>query len=294
LLIPPELRETMLDWFGPEGQRWIEVLPEKVQRLAEEWSLEVGEPFAGGSASLVLAVDDNDGAPAALKIPYLDDENFAEADALRHYAGEGAVRLYKHDPVTGAMLLERLVPGVPLAEFPEAHQALDIACALLRRLWRPPARDHRFPLVRDVASQWACSMQDYLRQGGPLPHKLVSHSERAARALIESEAPEVVVNRDAHLGNILAAEREPWLLIDPKPLVGEPAFDAGYLVLDRLGDSPTRAEAAELIRRIAQGLGVEPEHVRDWALVRAVENALWALKIGASPERYLIAATALI
>jgi streptomycin 6-kinase len=294
LLIASNLRQTILDWFGPEGQAWLAALPETVQHLAEEWGLEVGASFAGGSASLVLAVSETDGRRAVLKIPCLDDENRAEADALRHYGGVGAVRLYKHDPRTGAMLLERVTPGTSLAECPDGNQALDIACRLLRRLWRSPVLDHRFPLVRDIAARWANSMRAHVSQGGRLPDRLVNQAAEWASALAEDAGTEVVVNRDAHLGNILAAEREPWLLIDPKPLVGEPAFDAGYLVLDRLNDSPTPSQAAELAQRVAEGLEVEQDRVRKWAFVRAVENALWSLEVDASPQGYLAQATALL
>ena len=294
LLVPTELRQTILNWFGPEGQCWIATLPETVEHLAQEWGLEIGTPFAGGSASLVLAVAEKDGTPAVLKIPCLDDENRAEADALLHYGGVGAVELYKYDSQTGAMLLERVMPGASLAENADEDEALGIACSLLRRLWRPPAPGHRFLLVRHVAAQWADAIEAQIRHGGPFPRSLMTHALNSAHALLKSTGPEVVVNRDAHLGNVLAAEREPWLLIDPKPLVGEPAFDAGYLVLERLGDSPLGSQAFALLEKAAQALGVEQERVRQWVLVRAVENALWTLKVGASPQGYLAAATAVL
>src|SRR2546421_2905134 len=37
---------------------------------------------------------------------------------------------------------------------------------------------------------------------------------------------ELVLATDLHAGNVLHAEREPWLVIDPKPFVGDPAYDA--------------------------------------------------------------------
>jgi streptomycin 6-kinase len=84
----------------------------------------------------------------------------------------------------------------------------------------------------------------------------------------------VVVNRDLHLGNVLAAEREPWLVIDPKPLVGEPAFDAGHLVGDAVADDPSPRRVARLVALVADGLEADEGRVRDWALVRALEMAL--------------------
>ena len=284
----------MAQWIGAEGEIWLAALPEIAGRLAREWRLELGAPFTGGSASLALAVSQSDGAPAVLKIPFVDDESRAEADALEHYGGEGAVRLYRNDPETGAMLLERVIPGTSLAEHPDQDQAVEIACRILRRLWHPPRPGHRFPLVRDIALEWAVRIPAaHCQYGSPFPVDLVEQATALARELAHGPGPDVVVNRDAHLGNILASQREPWLLIDPKPLVGDRAFDAGYLMLDQLNDSPTPAQAAELVQKLASGLGVEQERIRGWALVRAVENALWALDVHSSPEADLAKARAL-
>ena len=230
---------------------------------------------------------------AGLKVPFVDEENRSEADALLHYGGVGAVRLYETDRASGALLLERLTPGLSLAAHPHVEEIVDIACGVLRRIWHPPHPGRPFPRVRDLAAEWADEFPArHDRHGRPFP-ALVDCAAGLARDLAGGDGSEVVVNRDAHAGNILSAEREPWLLIDPKPLVGERSFDAGYLVLDRLGEipSPTRAEA--LVDRLANGLGVERERVWAWAFVRAVENAAWALDIDASPAIHLAKATAL-
>lgn len=294
LAIPPDLRQIVGQWAGAEGEAWIDALPEITGRLAQEWRLELGAPLAGGSMSLVLAALQEDGVPAVLKVPFLDDENRREADALKHYGGVGAVRLYANDPETGAMLLERVTPGTPLADHPDSNQAVAIACRVLRRLWHPPKPNHRFSLVRDLALDWVDRIPaSHRRHGSPFPPRLVEQAAILARELADGSDTPVVVNRDAHLGNILAAEREPWLLIDPKPLVGDGAFDAGYLLLDRLGDAPTPARAAKLVERIAEGLDAEPGRIQGWGLLRAVENALWTLDVHSSPEADLAKATAL-
>jgi streptomycin 6-kinase len=294
LLIPANLRTPILNWFGADGQAWLAALPEIVHRLAQEWRLAIGAPFAGGSASLVLEVAREDGTEAVLKVPLLDDESRSEPDALRHYAGHGAVRLHAVDRCSGAMLLERVRPGTSLALHPDPDAALDIACRLLRRLWRPPKTPHPFQTVRDLAMTWAQELPARHRHHGcPFAQDLIIEAAALAGTLAQAEGPLVVVNRDAHLSNILASEREGWLLIDPKPLVGDPSFDAGYLLLDRLGLNPTAVIADRLIGALALGLGVEQSSVRAWAFVRAVDNALWALDIRTSPAADLARAAAL-
>jgi streptomycin 6-kinase len=102
----------------------------------------------------------------------------------------------------------------------------------------------------------------------------------AVESLRFPAGPELLVNRDAHLLNILAAGREPWLLIDPKPLAGEAAFDGGWLLIDVLLADVTAANARRQAARIGDGLGVDADRVRAWALVRSAENVFWELAGG--------------
>lgn len=282
--VPRELRRTV----GARGRAWISALPAVVAELAERWELALGPPYSGGTHALVLAVTRADGSAAVLKVPLVDDENRAEAAALRCYDGDGAVRLYDADPWTGALLLERLEPGTPLVDHPDRDEAVAVACRLLRRLSRPAPREHAFPLVCDVALRWA----DQIAAAAWLPRAAAGEAEAFARAAAQQHGV-VLVNRDAHLGNMLAARREPWLLIDPKPLVGEPSFDAGWLLLDLLGDRPTPQIARRLVPLLAAGLDVDPGEVRGWAVLRAVENVVWSRSEGADPSEHLAQAAAL-
>jgi streptomycin 6-kinase len=292
-LPPVELRRTVVEWFGEEGRRWCDALPGTVARLAALWNLSLGKSLAGATHALVLDCLRSDGSPAVLKLPFVDDENRAEADALRLYDGDGAVRLLDDDPTSGALLLERLVPGTPLLDLSDRHHALDIACGILRRLRRPAPEGHRFPLLRDLAASWARHLPAEQNQlGDPLPRPMVDEAARLARDLGAWNGHEVVVNRDPHLANFLSAGREPWLLIDPKPVVGEAAFDGSYLLVANLAEDATRAVASSAVERLAAGLGVEPERARAWAFVRAVDSALWARNLGDVAKMATLAAKA--
>ena len=138
--VPDELRRTVIAWFGDDGRRWCDTAPAVAARLIDTWELRPGAILQGATHALVLACTRADGSPAVLKLPFVDRENRAEAEALRLYDGDGAVRLLDHDPACGALLLERLVPGTPLLDLPDRTRALDIACGLLRRLRRPPPK----------------------------------------------------------------------------------------------------------------------------------------------------------
>jgi streptomycin 6-kinase len=294
--LPDSVRENICRILGERGRAWVEALPGVVAGLARRWELELSSrSYTGGTHSLVLAVTRPGGVPALLKVPVLDEENRAEAAALRAYAGDGAALLYDVEPESGALLMERLEPGTPLIEHPNRQHAIDVCCGLLCRLRRPVPAEHPFFPVAELVRRWSTSFPaGQTRHGGPFPAWTLREVLATIEALGSPAGPEVLVNRDAHLGNVLAAEREPWLLIDPKPLVGEPAFDGGWLLIDVLRPAPTRDNARRLAARIGAGLGVDPDRVRAWALARAAEDVLWSLDGGDDPGEYLTMAAALL
>ena len=289
LRIPEDLARTVEKWFGEAGRDWLAALPATVDALAARWGLRLGAPYGGGTHALVLPALGADGRPAALKIPFIDDENREEGEALRAYDGDGAVRLHAHDPETSALLLERADPGNALVDEPDRDAALDVLFGLLRRLRRPGPTRVPFQRATELAARWARR----LREAPDTDGLAEAAAQRAAAFAASPAGPELLINRDAHLGNVLRCQREPWLLIDPKPIVGEAAFEAGFPVLKLLGEHPTPARAKLAIGRLAIGLEVDRERVQGWALIRAMENAAWSADLGCDPSAHLAQAAAI-
>ena len=295
--IPDELAAWVPRVFGDPGRQWLAELPATAQGLADQWGLRLGPAYSGGSHALVLAVTREDGSPAALKVPMVDDENHAEPHALREYAGDGAVLLYAYDRPSGAMLLERAEPGTPLLAEARRDAAVDRALALWRRLRRPlvATAGEAYPRVADLVERWVAELpgrQRALRLPG-LDGPLAEAVELARDYVARPAGPSLLINRDGHLSNILRAQREPWLLIDPKPLLGEAAFDGSFPVLKLLAGNATPVAAAAAVTRVAIGLGVDPARLRGWALLRAVDNALWTADMGDDPAPTLAVVRAL-
>jgi streptomycin 6-kinase len=282
VVVPASLATTVARWNGEAGRRWLDRVPRLVADLAGAWDLRLGAPYEGANCALVLRAAQA-GRPVVLKVMWQDAETRPEPDALRLWDGDGAVRLLAVDERRGALLLERLEPGTPLSGHPDRAEALAIACGLARRLRRQPPSGHRFRDAGDLASWTArATRMRWTVAGEPFERALVDAAVGAAEALLvrpPAEGP-VVVNHDLHLGNVLAAEREPWLVIDPKPLVGEPAFDGGHLLADALEGDAGIERVEWAARLVAEGLGVDLDRLRDWALVRAVDFALWAYEVG--------------
>jgi streptomycin 6-kinase len=202
-----------------------------------------------------------------LKVQFPDRESEHEADALRLWAGEGAVRLLDDDPERHALLLERARPGTPLSEL-EADDALDVAIGLLPRLWKPAGAPFR-PLA-DEAAWWVSYLPDEWEEAGrPFERRLLDAALDALRALGPTQGEQVLLHQDLHAGNVLRAEREPWLVIDPKPLAGEREFGVAALVRGgELGDS--RRDVLDRLDRLTAELGLDRDRARGWALGQTI------------------------
>ncbi|MCC3763100.1 aminoglycoside phosphotransferase family protein [Glycomyces sp. TRM65418] len=281
-VVPSSVRRDVTAWHGTAGQAWLDGLPQTVWRLTRLWSLRIdGPPYGGGSHSYVVPVRREDGSPAVLKVIYRDEENRAEPTALHRYAGDGAVQLYEYDPQTGAMLLERAVPGNRLRstrffghKTPQAAwRRIGIACGLYRRLWRSadvPDGYPELPAATEMLDHWRRDYADPYGEArrGPGANRLDLALDLCERL---ADPPELGIgNRDTHLDNIVSAERESWLVIDPKPYLAERAFDGGYFLFKQQHHGPHGG--ADLLHAVAEGLGADAERVRAWALLRAIEH----------------------
>ena len=264
MIVPLSLEET--GEKVPELRAWLERLPALVEELAARWGLEVGECLGGEEASCgwVAAVTCADGASAVLKLGMPHWEGEQEIAGLRFWDGDDMARLLEADEGRGAMLLERCVPGTHLRARPEPQQD-EVIAGLLRRLWRIPSGPAGFRPLSALMAHWSEETRQYE------PRWRDPGLVRAGLALFDSlpgSAPSsALLATDLHAGNVLRAEREPWLAIDPKPFVGDPAYDATqhlFNCLGRMDEDPFGT-----IARLAGLLGVEAERVRLWTFARA-------------------------
>jgi streptomycin 6-kinase len=262
-----------LDWWRDRvgGAAWLESLPRVAEECAERWSLRLGEPFGQGHVSLTVPATLSDGGQAVLKLNFPEEESAHEADALIHWRGEGAVRLLEVDRERNAVLIELADPGTSLWEVGDDEEATLIAGSVIARLWlRPPPDSHPFRLLADEAGRWTAQLRsDWKALGRPFEQRLVDAAAAAARELAGSQAKLAVCHQDLQGSNVLKAQREPWLAIDPKPIVAEPAFDVASLLRDRRWSID-----GGLIRRrldlLSAELDLDRDRMQGWGLVHAL------------------------
>jgi streptomycin 6-kinase len=249
------------------GRAWLARLPRLVDDCVEQWSLDLGAPFPYAYASLAAPATLPDGSEAVLKICFPHRESEHEHEALRAWDGNGAVRLLAHDPERWALLIERCRPGTSLRDV-GMEGALDVLVQLLPRLWiraGPPFR----PLAEEAA-WWAETMREsWEKAGRPFERKLLDAALAALVELPPSQGEQVLLHQDLHADNVLRAEREPWLVIDPKPLVGEREFGLAPIVRAfELGHSERTVRRR--LDRLSAELGLDRERARDWALAQTI------------------------
>jgi streptomycin 6-kinase len=287
-LEPPErLVRTVSAWEGDPGRAWLATLPELVADHLRRWELRPERVLSpGGQISMIVLVRQADDTPATLKVGLVTDETRHEHAALTRWDGRGAVRLLRADPDAGALLLERLHSDVSLRSLPEPKAMLE-ACATLQRLWVPPGEGHPFVPVAEHTARLAALLRERReRPYVPEEARALIDEALAVRDELCSAAPgeAVLLHGDYHHGNVLAADRVPWLAIDPKPVAGEPAYDLAWLVRDRLetlvATPGSQSAARRRVAKLSDSLEVDRDRVRGWALFRAVEAGVWAFSVG--------------
>lgn len=269
--IPDMLRQTCQK--DPGRMNWLKGLPRALATLQRRWQFAWDEPVyeTEGSCAWVAPVRLADGRPAVLKLGMPHMEGAHEIKGLRFWHGDGIVRLYQADEELGAMVLERCEPGFHLRRLPEDEQDIVIA-KLLRRLWKTPDPSHGFRSLHFMLSQW--KETTLARREGWIDAGLVGEGLELIDQLCRSTMEPVLLATDLHAGNVLKAEREPWLAIDPKPFVGDRAYDATQHLLNCENRLLLNPKAT--VRRFSDLLEVDDERVRLWLFARVATETDWA------------------
>jgi streptomycin 6-kinase len=275
LTIPENLARDIGSAGSAARMAWLQGLPDDVERLTARWSLTIGEPYRpGGSCSWVAPVATSAGEQLVLKVAWAHEEAMHEADGLRAWDGVGAVRLHAEERSahTSAMLLERCVPGATLGEIEVGPRQDLVVAGLLQRLWITPPADRPFRPLELMCEQWAREAEEALeRRPGTLEPAVAREGIAMFRELSKTPSRPALLCTDLHAENVLAAGREPWLAIDPKPYVGDPAYDPLQHMLncpERLHDDPRG-----LASRMARLTGLDPERVSAWLFARCVQES---------------------
>ncbi|QNE19937.1 phosphotransferase [Kribbella qitaiheensis] len=278
--VPAALREIHGD--RPESRPWLDALPQLTSGYLDQWALQFdGDPLYG-AASLVLPVVRQDGTQAMLKLQPLIDENAGEALALRTWSSDDVVEVLEDDPATCTILLERLNPRM-LSDLPDDQEATQILAELLARLsavQAPPT----LRTLKDIAGEMLAAAPKQIPLLADAKQQALVRRCAARLAELVDEPGDRLLHWDLHYDNVMAAERAPWLVIDPKPLVGDPGFDLFPALNNRWNDLVATGDVPKAIRRrfdlMVEVVGLDRDRAVGWTLGRVLQNVLWDLEDG--------------
>ncbi|MEU5657318.1 aminoglycoside phosphotransferase family protein [Streptomyces sp. NPDC047737] len=281
--VPDELVVSLRTHGGAEGRVFAEALPGLAAAYLDAWGLRLDGPAMYGLCALVLPVVREDGSGAALKLQRVDEETAGEPVALRAWgeAGAGAVGLLEHDPDTGVMLLERLDERRPLTGVGDARAAVRVLAESLSRLVRVPAPPGMRGLGDVAARMLEAAPREAALLAGADERRLLLDCAAAVRE-VAGEPGDRLLHWDLHYGNILAGRAEEgrageWVVLDPKPLSGDPGFEL-FPALHNWFDASEALWRFDLLTGV---LGLDRQRARAWTLGRVLQNGLWGIGGGA-------------
>ncbi|MFC8076868.1 aminoglycoside phosphotransferase family protein [Streptomyces sp. NPDC057307] len=284
IAVPDVFARSTVEREGEPGAAWLAELPGIVGELLGRWGCVPDGEITHGGVGVVVPVRRRGEGAAVLKVSFPHPGNVHEPDAFAVWGGRGAVRLYARDDESFAMLLERVRTST-LAEVEDADEVVTVAARISHRLAVPaPPGPPRLPRLCEQADAWEEQLR---RDAEELTHTMSPYALDAAVATVRELGrvqADSLVHGDLHARNILRADREPWLAVDPKGRVGDPGYDAGTLLKSRaltLLEAPDLRKAAHRILDIFSEVAeLDRARVQRWSQLHAAQAAFWARRYG--------------
>jgi streptomycin 6-kinase len=279
---------------GVDGRAWLDEIEGRIAALARAWNLSVGEVLSGGSEALVAEATTADGREAVLKIfvPGVKTSQ-GELRTLQGARGRGYAELLRHDPLSGAMLLERLGPQLGTLGL-SVDQQFHAIYATLQEAWSVQPDDRSaFMNGAEKAQSLAAFIETLWGElGRPCAARTidVALTLADARRRAFDPAKTVLGHGDGHSWNTLlvpGSEPPRYKFVDPDGLIIERAYDLGILMRD-WGDELLEGDPVALglqrCERLAALTGVEPEPIWQWGLIERTSSGLYLLQLGLEKE----------
>lgn len=283
--------------WGNEGVQWHKTIPAIVTTYEAKWSIRVRPPFEL-NYNYVAPAEHTNGSQAVLKIGFPKDTEFqSEINALRVFNGEGICQLLEVDQRAAVMLIERITPGLPVAEVDNDDEATRIIASVMKKLHKPLPANHNFVSIKDLTAAIPEYKRKYQATGGPLPARLVDKAEALFEYLIKTSDKPVLTHGDLHHHNVLISDTRGWTAIDPKGIAAEPAYDVTAMMrnpYDKLKNVTNLKPL--LINRLAilsEELGVDQQRLKDWCFAQMMLSAIWSVEGIKGPSHALRVAQAL-
>ncbi len=280
LSLPDSFRQNVIAVWGKQGEEWLRELPNILKLYSQKWALDITAPEHTLNYNYVAPARLKDGTEAIIKIGYPNPEIVSEINALKAYEGKKAVKLLRTDPENGVLLLERIRPGRALTEIQERddEEATKIAATVIRDLPTSTPKGVEFSTV----AQWGEVFHRIQNKG--LPQGMIvmlNQAEELMTELDQSKQEEKLLHGDLHFENILFDEKNGWVAIDPKGVIGDPVYEAARLLHNPSNlfkkDNP-KGIIKQRIEILSAILNYEKERIAKWAFVDSLLATCWSIE----------------
>lgn len=276
LAVPQRFTDDLITRTGEAGKVWLKALPQQLAYLSQDWGFSLDGPVMHGYTGLAIPVR-RGSEPCVLKLYWRERETDSAPLALKVWDGRGAVQVLEHEPELGAVLLERLDPNTSLQNL-GVTEAIAIAGRLLHRLSVPAPAG--FFSLQEMATGMATAMSErWQAYGQPFERQVLEQVCEWAREL-GAASQRLLVDYDLHYVDILAGQREPWLMIDPKPVAGDPEFCPAQLLWTRLEEIEAERGIVYQFQNLVEVAELDAELTRKWTMVRCADYWLWCASMG--------------
>jgi len=278
--LPQNFTRTITGMFGADGEKWLVSLPRIVAEISADWSLTVAEPLKNLSYHYVAPCVCADGEEAILKIGFPEEktEFLSETKTLRLYNGEGTVRLLRTNEKRYAMLLEKLVPGETLGKMclQDDRETVRIGADILIKIVREAPEEHGFHKLDD----WYSGLRRAKETA--FPAEIVKNARRLYQELSGKTKRKFLLHGDFHHENILSATRAPYLVIDPKGLIGDPGYDIGVFLNNHRnwleGERDMEIKLDSAVEQFSTVMKIPAVDIRNWAFIQCILSAWWTFE----------------
>lgn len=279
------LEKNITQLHKEKGFQWLADLPNMINHLAEKWGLTDINPVDNMSWHYVAFAKQKNQKPVVLKIGCDEKVSRDEYRALNYFDGHGAIRLLDHDANYSALLLERAIPGDLLIS---GHNGIENTIHIYAQTINTLLHRREIPIGFTHVSHW-CEAIDRINDL-IINQEYVDLANRLRSFLLSSANDERLCHGDLHCENIIQHKNK-WLIIDPKGIIAEVAFEAAAFDLLSNDELNHTDKISELIlsrtKLLSDELHIKQTRLLYWIFLRTVISAQWFVEDGGDPGKML-------
>ncbi len=278
------LEKNIVNAQGDLGRKWFNSLPLIIEDIQRQWGLTEVHPIANMNWNFVAIAKKND-SQVVLKISADATAIFNEFQALSQFSGFGAIEVIHYNSDLNALLLQHANPGTTLKQLyaENTNTVIQVYAELLKKM---SLSNHSHACLPHI-KEW-CNVIDEMSDPRITKDYIIKAKE-IRHWIFQTISHEYVCHGDLHLENILKNKNN-WLVIDPKGIIGEMAFEAS--AFDLLNENEADSKDAKNIIRariqlLSDAIGVENYRLTAWIFLRIMLSIQWFIEDNGSPERML-------